>query len=104
MAFIKGISGNSNGRPKGIKNVAGGTLRTFISQFLEEKFEDIKNDFDGLEPKDRFKIFIDLLQYSLPRLQATTITADLRGELEDLSDQQLEDLATRILELENSHQ
>jgi hypothetical protein len=104
MPFKPGFSGNINGRPVGVKNKTHIKLRELISDFLQQRFEDLVNDFSTLEIKDKFKIFIDLLQYSLPRLQATTISTDLQSELESLSDEGLEALANRILELENSQQ
>jgi hypothetical protein len=102
MPFSKGFSGNKNGRPAGTKNKRTGTLRTLISQFLEERFQDIMAAFDGLEPQARIKVYTDLLQYGLPKLQSTTISTDLQADLENLTDQELESLANRVLEIEHS--
>jgi hypothetical protein len=102
MGFQKGISGNSAGRPTGSKNVAGAGLRNLISDFLQENFEQVTSDFAQLEPKDKIKIFIDLLQYSVPKLQSTNVTNDLEQQLEVLSDEQLESLMNRILEHNNN--
>ncbi len=68
MPFKKGLSGNISGRPRGSKNKAGEGLRNLISDFLEQRFEQVVNDFEQLEPKDRIKVFTDLLQYSVPKL------------------------------------
>jgi hypothetical protein len=102
MPFSIGKSGNLNGRPKGVKNKTHIKLRELISDFLQERFEDIASAFSELGPRDKIRAYADLLQYSLPKLQSTTISADLQAELEDLTDQQLEALANRILELEHS--
>ncbi len=72
MPFEKGISGNIAGRPKGSKNKAGEGLREVISDFLEQRFEDVVRDFEQLEPRDRIKVYTDLLQYGLPKLQAVS--------------------------------
>ena len=97
MAFEKGISGNPNGRPAGSKNKATGQLRNVITDFLENRFEGIVNDFESLEPKDRIKVFTDLLQYGLPKLQAVNVTNDIEKQLEALNDEQLEHLMNQIL-------
>jgi hypothetical protein len=92
MAFEKGISGNPNGRPKGSQNRATGQLRTFITDFLEQRFEQVVNDFEQLEPKDRIKIYTDLLQYGLPKLQSVSTGIDL----ENMSDEQLDQLLQHL--------
>ena len=75
MPFKKGISGNNLGRPMGAKGK--NNLREFITDFLEENTERIKKDFELLEPKDRIVLFEKLLKYSLPTLQATTLSTNL---------------------------
>jgi hypothetical protein len=75
MPFKKGISGNNLGRPMGARGK--NNLREFITEFLEENTERIKKDFELLEPKDRIVLFEKLLKYSLPTLQATTLSTNL---------------------------
>lgn len=75
MPFKKGISGNTLGRPIGARGK--NNLREFITEFLEENTERIKKDFELLEPKDRIVLFEKLLKYSLPTLQATTLSTNL---------------------------
>lgn len=77
MAFEKGKSGNALGKPKGTKNKASINLREAITSFLEEGFEKVVKDFEKLSPKDRCKLYIDLLQYSLPKLQSTNLNAEI---------------------------
>lgn len=85
MPFEKGISGNPEGRPKGVMNKTGSQLRETITAFLENNFEKVVIDFEGLKPKDRVKVYCDLLQYGLPRLQAIQLETDF----ERLPDDQL---------------
>ena len=79
MAFKKGISGNPDGRPIGSANKTSLQLREAITDFLETNFEKIRTDFEDLKPKDRAKLYCDLLQYGLPKLQA------IHGENSDIN-------------------
>lgn len=93
MAFKKGSSGNPNGRPPGSKNKTGVQLRQLITGFLEQRFEDVVNDFDQLEPKDRIKVYTDLLQYGLPKLQSVSNDINFDG----MTDEQLDEIFERLL-------
>ena len=88
MAFEKGNSGNPEGRPKGAVNKTSSQLRETITDFLDNNFEKIVTDFEGLKPKERVKVYCDLLQYGLPRLQAIQLETDF----ERLTDEQLDDI------------
>jgi hypothetical protein len=90
MPFKKGISGNNLGRPIGAKGK--NNLREFIAEFLEENTERIKKDFELLEPKDRIVLFEKLLKYSLPTLQATTLSTNL----DKLSDIELDTIIEEL--------
>lgn len=97
MPFEKGISGNPEGRPKGVTNKTSTQLRETIISFLENNFERVVNDFEGLKPKERVRFYCDLLQYGLPRLQAVQLETDF----ERLSDDQLDYI---INQLTNKHE
>jgi len=75
MPFEKGVSVNTLGRPMGARGK--NNLREFITDFLEENTDRIKKDFELLEPKDRIVLFEKLLKYSLPTLQATSLSTNL---------------------------
>lgn len=92
MAFTKGVSGNPDGRPKGSPNKTTGQLREAITNFLEQGFDQVVKDFKVLEPKDRIKVYTDLLQYGLPRLQAVSNSL----KFEDLTDEQLDEIINRL--------
>jgi hypothetical protein len=86
MAFKKGQSGNPNGKPKGAKNKINQDLRDKISLFLNGEFATVTNEFKLLDPKDKLKFYTDLLQYGLPKLQATSLEIDF----EQMTDEQLD--------------
>ena len=69
MPFEEGQSGNPNGRPKGALNKAGKELRELISNFLVENFEEVQSSFANLEPKEKIKVYCDLLVFAVPRLR-----------------------------------
>lgn len=100
MPFKKGQSGNPNGKPPGAKNKIGIQLRETISNFLIDNFETIQNDFKKLNPKDRAKIYCDLLQYGLPRLQAVSN----EFQFEQLTDEQLTEVIDKLKQsAQNDH-
>lgn len=90
--FKPGESGNPEGRPKGAINKTSQQLRETITDFLTENFDKIKQDFHDLKPRERSRLYCDLLRYGLPQLQA--ISLDI--ELEKLTDAQLDSLFERI--------
>ena len=59
---------------------------------LEINFEKVVNDFEILKPRDRVKVYCDLLQFGLPRLQAV----QLETEFERLPDEQLDQIIENL--------
>jgi hypothetical protein len=96
MAFEKGQSGNPGGRPKGSGNRVTSKLRETITAFLDEKFEKVKEDFDKLKPGERIRMYIELLQFGVPKLQSVHMETDF----DNLTDEQLDRI---IEELKNPY-
>ena len=97
MPFKKGTSGNIAGKPKGTTNKASNQLRELISGFLEDRFQDVVNDFKKLSPKERVKSYTDLLQFAVPKLQNTSLDVDF----ERLDEDQLDEIIERLKEVSN---
>jgi vacuolar-type H+-ATPase subunit E/Vma4 len=93
MGLKKGNTNNLNGRPKGSKNKVTRELRELITDFLEANFEKVSRDLLKLRPKDRVKAFTELLQYGIPKLQATALGINF----EQLSDEQLDEIINRLM-------
>lgn len=72
----KGETNNPNGRPAGTPNKVTKELRERIQNFLEDNWQQIEKDFATLDPEKRVMLFEKLLQYTVPRLQATDLTIE----------------------------
>lgn len=92
MAFEKGQSGNPGGRPKGSGNKVKTQLRETITAFLDENFEKVKDDFSKLKPGERIRMYLELLQYGVPKLQSVQIET----EFDNLTDEQLQEIVDRL--------
>ncbi len=87
MKFEKGVSGNPKGRPKGTPNKTSDEIRNLIQDFIDKNMETLQADYEALEPKDRLNFIERLFKHVLP--------APLH-ELERLTDEQLDELITRL--------
>jgi hypothetical protein len=70
MPFKRGVSGNQNGRPRGVANKTTTDLRQWITSFLENNKEQLQSDWQTLEPRERILLFERYLKYTLPSLQS----------------------------------
>jgi len=73
---MKGKTNNPNGRPRGIPNKVTKELREIINDFLNENIDKVRADFNKLQPKDRVRLYIDLLQYSIPKYQSIAASVE----------------------------
>jgi hypothetical protein len=99
MTFKKGQSGNPTGRPAGTKNKATEDLRTKINAWIEDNWDEMKQDYRDMEPEKRLAFFEKLLKYAVPPLQSINMEVEGRvsQELKQLSYEQVEEIAERIL-------
>ena len=92
MTFIKGQSGNINGKPKGAVNKVTMQLRETIGKFLTSNFHEVEKSFKELDPEKKAKVYTDLLSYGLPKLTASALSV----RFEDLTDEQLDELIRKL--------
>lgn len=73
----------TGGREQGTPNVITSEIRERINKIIESNFDEnsIEQDLKTLDPEKRLIILIKLLEFSLPKLQATRIEADLSDHL-----------------------
>ena len=86
MGLRPGQTNNPKGRPKKSLTKISGELRNGITTFLSENLEDVIKEFKKLDsPSQKIKLYIDLLNFSLPRLKAS----DQASELGNLTEKEL---------------
>lgn len=99
MGLKKGMTNNPNGRKPGTPNKVTKDLRKWINGFIESQTDQIQRDWQQLEPKDRIILFERLLKYSLPTLQATSLTTDF----EKMTDEQLDQIINELQKQSNEN-
>jgi hypothetical protein len=80
MAFVKGQSGNKNGRPKGAPNKTTTEIKEIITRIVGNQLEHIERDLDKIRKKDpaeAMRLSSKFIDYVIPK--QTKI--DLEGEL-----------------------
>ena len=82
MAFKKGQSGNPKGRPRGARNKATNELREWVERFINDNLDTIANDIKELDPNERVKFFLALLNYTLSKRQS--VKAEINDEREQI--------------------
>lgn len=92
MGLQKGQTNNPAGRPAGVPNKASGELRQLINDFLEKNFSQVQKDMLKLQPKDRVRLYIDLLSFGLPKLQSASLEIDYSQMTEEQLDHIIESL------------
>jgi hypothetical protein len=92
----KGTTNNPNGRPKGVANKTTTDLRKWVNEFIGSNTSQIEEDWMALEPKERILLFEKLLKYSLPTLQATSLTTDFEKMTDEQIDKIIHNLKTSL--------
>lgn len=92
----KFVPGNP-GRPKGAKNRKTQKLREKINSFLDDKYEEIEEEFSQLSPKEKIDFYLKLLEYGLPKLSRTEVQEV--SSLEELMMMPPEERQAKIIEL-----
>jgi hypothetical protein len=81
--YIKGRSGNPQGRPVGSKNRATAVLMEKVNLLIEDNWDQVQEDLKQAEPKERLRFILALLNYALPKRQSVAIPLDLDEEDSD---------------------
>jgi len=92
MGLPKGKTNNPAGRPKGSLNRTTTEIKEMINQFISGNLEDLQNNYDLLDPKDKLQFFRDLLKFVIPAKESNEININA------LSDNELERLTDNLIE------
>lgn len=80
------------GRKVGSKNKTTEKIRNTYLNFIEYNLETLQDDFDTLEPKERFKVLLELTRFVLPTLKAV----ELGNVLDELSEDDFQTLVQKL--------
>jgi hypothetical protein len=69
MKYIKGQSGNPNGRPKGSPNKATADIRELLLQFVKDNYEEFLRAFYSLTPEQRSTLWLKGAMHLIPKAE-----------------------------------
>lgn len=81
----------TGGRKKGTPNRVTSDIRGWLAKLIKQNRRQIEADLQELEPKDRVMMLERLMQYVIPKKQA------IKADISDLSEDDVADVASRIL-------
>jgi hypothetical protein len=93
----------TGGREAGTPNKITTDLRKKITNLIEKNFKKIEADFNKLDSEKRLIVLERYLKYCLPPLQSLDIHANIKGSLEAMTDEQLNELAEKIITLNSEN-
>lgn len=75
--------GRLGGRTKGTPNKTTATVKDWIASLIDKNREQVEADLVSLEPKDRLQMLERLMQYVVPKQQATQTDVTLKDTSTD---------------------
>lgn len=71
--FKRGMSGNPYGRPVGAVNLATREIREAVTMIVNNNLQQLQTDIEGMEPRERVKYLLALMDFILPKLQRVQV-------------------------------
>lgn len=96
MGLKKGQTNNPKGKPPGAINRLSRDVRQTITDFLNENWPEVEQEFHKLKGRDKVNFFRDLLQYAIPKMQAVAVDMDFNR----LTDEQLDMVINKLMEVQ----
>jgi hypothetical protein len=72
----KFAEGNT-GRKAGSLNRATKDIRDAFTLLIENNIDTLQEDLNGLEPKERVKLLLDMAQFVVPKLRSVDLKSDV---------------------------
>ena len=69
-------SEGNTGRKAGTPNKATKDIRDAFSLLIENNIDTLQEDLNGLEPKQRVKLLLDMAQFVVPKLRNVDLKTD----------------------------
>ena len=66
----------NTGRKAGSLNRATKDIRDAFSLLIENNIDTLQEDLNGLEPKQRVKLLLDMAQFVVPKMKSVDLKAD----------------------------
>lgn len=92
---------NENGRPKGTPNKDTAQIRNSFQLLIENNLEQIKQDLQDLEPKDRIRVILELAKFVIPLLKSTELTANAENGFKPIVIEMTAERAREITQIFN---
>ncbi len=97
MKFKPGKSGNPQGRPQGSTNRIARPIKEQLSDFVNDKMEELPEIWSKLSPRDKAQFLKDLYPYFVARLQSIQVGL----EFEQMSEYQLDYIINGLINKKN---
>ena len=75
--YVKGKSGNPNGRPKGSLDEKKAYIRDWVISIIGANGKRLEQEFQNLPLKEKFRTITQLLPYVLPRQHEAIVEANM---------------------------
>jgi hypothetical protein len=88
------------GRKKGSKNKTNSKVKEQVQRLLDDNLDMVQHDLDQLEPKDRIKFLIDLMNFTIPKMKSIDATVTSVTDMDDKQIAKLERMNDLMIEIE----
>lgn len=95
MGLPKGRTNNKAGKPRGAVNRLTRDTRQTITDFLERSWPEVEREFHKLKGRDKLNFYRDLLQYSIPKMQAMAVSGELN--FREMPEEALDKICERLI-------